>query len=494
MIEFRPGQRLYIPGVRVVQPLGSSRAWWQGSSSLAQSIVAYWKLDEASGARNDSKSSHHLTDNNTVASATGLLYPRAADFDAASNESLTVASSAALQAGNIDWWCAGWFNPALFTNRGIFTQWSGADRGFLFYLANAKLSFALGNGSSSTVAAPQSADLIANRWYFGVGWFDKTANTVNIQVSGGLVIPATPSAAPGLSIVDFAIGAQAGVTTFNFDGLIGPVFFGKNYVPTSADRLLMFEAGLASMASSQRDVFVIAGQSNASGRGTNNQTYTGSGSVGALNYNNAYHLTNLIDPVDANTGQVDSVSSDTTPVAAGSIWPLLATHHISNTGRTPIFVPCAKGATSITAWLPGADHQDRTTLYGSMVYRALQAANYGTLRAVLWWQGETDAVAAMSQATYNGHLDTIANAVMADLGVPLMPCKFQRCSGITDANEDAINAAIAEAWGDNANVATGPDLTGITTDSGDGLHLNADAKLSSAAALWWTALETEFGW
>jgi hypothetical protein len=230
------------------------------------------------------------------------------------------------------------------------------------------------------------------------------------------------------------------------------------------------------------DVFVIAGQSNASGRGTNSQTYSHATLKAGL-FKNAYTWIELADPTDSATGQIDTVSSDTSPAAAGSIWPLLATLHMADQGVPVAFVPTAKGGTSITSWVPGGDHADRATLYGSMKYRASVTG----AKAVLWWLGETDAINAMDQVTFNGHLDTIANAVQTDLGVKLMACKLQNCTGIADANEAAINAAIAEAWGDNANVLTGPDLSDIASD--DSYHLMTDAKLLEAATRWWMAMD-----
>lgn len=225
---------------------------------------------------------------------------------------------------------------------------------------------------------------------------------------------------------------------------------------------------------------VIAGQSNASGRGTNNQTANG----GFL-FGNDYNVKHLNDPTDDPTDQRDTVSSDTSPAAAGSVWPLV--NNLISAG-TCLWVPCAKGGTSITQWQPGVDHFDRTTLYGSMTYRA-QVTN---AQAVLWWQGETDAANGMNQATYNGYLDTLANTLYSDLGIKLIACKFQNCAIVADPNEAAINAAIAEAWADNDNVLQGPDLTDMASD--DDYHLKTDAKLLEAASRWYTALAAAFGW
>lgn len=234
------------------------------------------------------------------------------------------------------------------------------------------------------------------------------------------------------------------------------------------------------------EVFICAGQSNMVGRFINKVAATSGALVAGL-FGNDYTWKKLVDPYDDPTGQVDSVSDDTGTIG-DSVWPTVAASLMGTLSVPVAFVPCAKSATSITAWLPGANHQDRTTLYGSMVYRALQTG----CRAVLWWQGEADMTNGMSQATYNGHLDTLANAVYADLGVKLMPCKIQTLLGVDQAKQDAVNAAIVEACGNNSNVLTGPDLTGLTCD--DGPHLTSNANQSAAATLWKNAIVAAFGW
>lgn len=186
------------------------------------------------------------------------------------------------------------------------------------------------------------------------------------------------------------------------------------------------------------DIFVCAGQSNMSGRGTSNQSYSHA-TLKACLFGNDYTWKELSDPYDSATSQTDAVSSDA-GVVAGSFIPLLATELMALTGVPVAFIPCAKGATGIDPdHLPGVDHQDRATLYGSMVYRALQV---GGVKCVLWFQGETDAINGVSQADYNADLDTIANAIQADLGVKLMACKLHEC---TDRDVTDINLAIVEA-------------------------------------------------
>jgi len=260
----------------------------------------------------------------------------------------------------------------------------------------------------------------------------------------------------------------------------------------TGDALTALESNQAAAWSATWDRLVIAGQSNAMGFGLNNQSYSHA-TLTAYLFGNDYALKEMADPTDSNTGQVDAVSSDAS--AAGSAWPLLATSIIASRAKPCLFVPCAKSASAITDWLPGADHEDRTTLYGSMVYRAKQA---GGVAVVLWHQGEADALAGMAEATYNGHLDTIANAIATDLGCALMACKLQDCStaaaGVGGPRDvSAVNAAIATAWADNANVLAGPDFSDIVP-SVDGLHFRTDAELATAASRWWTAIQAALGW
>jgi hypothetical protein len=230
------------------------------------------------------------------------------------------------------------------------------------------------------------------------------------------------------------------------------------------------------------DVFLVMGQSNATGQAAKAQFVTPRASSDyASNFGNDYVWRKLNDRVDDATGQVDSVSSDSGSLGAGSVWPLVATGYIADHSGVPVaFVPCAKGSTSVTDWQPGVSHTDRTTLYGSCVYRAQQV---GGARMALWWQGETDALAGMAQGTYAGHLNTIADALQADLGIKLMPAKLQAHSGSSSVNIAAINAAIAAG---GTNIVTGPDLTTLYAD--DPFHLTSDGNIVAAASLWSAAI------
>ena len=232
------------------------------------------------------------------------------------------------------------------------------------------------------------------------------------------------------------------------------------------------------------DVFVIAGQSNASGRGDHLQS-AGHDWLKAALFGNDYLWRELSDPTDRDAGQVDSVSVDFE--AAGSVWTLVAGHYLNATGVPVAFVPAAKGGSSITAWQPGRDPFDRATLYGSMAYRARLTG----AKAVLWWQGETDALDGMAQADYQRQFSQLATAVRRDLGIPIMPALIHNSMAIPDDSEAAVRRAVVDAVNALATVLLGPDLSDLASD--DQYHLRSDANLQTAAERWWQAMQPLVG-
>lgn len=235
------------------------------------------------------------------------------------------------------------------------------------------------------------------------GTYTDTPTSIEASFNGGawVTIVATPT---GGTFSGTLTGQAAGQGTLS-------VRFTNNTAVTSS----VSSVGIG-------DIYVIAGQSNAEGQGTNNQSYQTATATTATMFANDYAWKNLTDPVDLQTGQVDAVSLDSNP--KGSCWPNLATRIMAYT-KTPVaFVPCALSGSSITAWQPGANHDDRTTLYGSMHHRATVAI-IGGVKAVLWWQGEQDAITSMSQATYFADFQTLSAAIATDLSCKIMPTKLQ---------------------------------------------------------------------
>jgi hypothetical protein len=79
--------------------------------SLLTDLVAYWKLEEASGTRVDSHSTYDLTnDHNTVAQGTGIL-GNCADFEATNSEGLNTGSDFTVLGGGSALSMSLWIKP-----------------------------------------------------------------------------------------------------------------------------------------------------------------------------------------------------------------------------------------------------------------------------------------------------------------------------------------------------------------------------------------------
>jgi hypothetical protein len=107
-------------------------------------------------------------------------------------------------------------------------------------------------------------------------------------------------------------------------------------------------------------------------------------------------------------------------------------------------------------------------------------------RAVLWWQGEIDALEGMSGETYAAQFNQFVSAVALDLGVPVIPCLIHNSMGIADDAEAVVRQAVVQAAGVNGMIWLGPDLSDIASD--DQYHLQSDSNLQAAAERWWQAL------
>jgi len=89
---------------------------------------------------------------------------------------------------------------------------------------------------------------------------------------------------------------------------------------------------------------------------------------------------------------------------------------VKPTGAQIGLVPCAWGGSAIAEWERGQ------VLYDRMIERTKAAMqNGGTLKALLWYQGESDADRKSRAEQYEQKLITFFNNVRADLQSPDLP-------------------------------------------------------------------------
>lgn len=78
-------------------------------------------------------------------------------------------------------------------------------------------------------------------------------------------------------------------------------------------------------------------------------------------------------------------------------------------------VPCAVGGTPLTRWERGGD------LYSNAVHRARLAMHDGTLKGILWHQGESDSGTEAGANAYGERLGRMIQDIRKDLNTPDLP-------------------------------------------------------------------------
>ena len=178
-------------------------------------------------------------------------------------------------------------------------------------------------------------------------------------------------------------------------------------------------------------VALVAGQSNASGRGAPLAGWSDPVRNEVRMLGNDYRWWNATEPLDTDYGQVDSVSIDSAASYSFGTW--LGNRLYETTGFETYLIPAARGGTSVVQWLPPADPIDRTTLFGSATFRsqvsaALQSnpvttqpspSEGGPVTVMVWYQGESDKSSSERNSFVN-RTGRVMDAFYAELGSPVV--------------------------------------------------------------------------
>jgi hypothetical protein len=138
-------------------------------------------------------------------------------------------------------------------------------------------------------------------------------------------------------------------------------------------------------------------------------------------------------------------------------------------------VSCAFGGTPLKRWERGGD------LYSNAVQRARLAMRDGTLKGILWHQGESDSSAATNANSYGKRLGQMVQDIRSGLGSPNLPFVagqigeflYDRGPGKTPYAR-VVNEAFAKL--PDAVPATGCVFSKGLTHKGDVLHFDAASQ------------------
>lgn len=210
----------------------------------AAGLAAYYKLDEASGTRADSKGTNHLTDVNTVGQASGQLND-AASFVAASSEELTIASNASLELGaDSSLLISAWVylsNPTALVVNGVLAKGSGVVREYeLAYVFGFAYQFAIYDSTGTQQTLSHTYTPSANTWHFVCAWHDAVANTINLSVDNG-----TPTSQAHAGTWNATNTLHIGANTAGqyMDGRIDEVGLWIGTIPSVSERTALYASG-----------------------------------------------------------------------------------------------------------------------------------------------------------------------------------------------------------------------------------------------------------
>lgn len=198
--------------------------------------------------------------------------------------------------------------------------------------------------------------------------------------------------------------------------LIG-VAAGGNYdvevrLVRDADAVVIATAHLDEVAVGE--VFLAGGQSNMSGYSGNlNGAETPSDSVHL--FHNDYTWKRASEPMDDGTDQVDRVSAES-PLHSLT---LRFGKEIAQAIGVPVgIIPGPLGGTNLySQWQRDSSrHDNRGTLYGSLLHRALVQSDAAPPKGFLWYQGESDAGRSLLQ--YKTDLKRLMDQYREDLANP----------------------------------------------------------------------------
>ncbi|GAA0152352.1 esterase [Lithospermum erythrorhizon] len=182
--------------------------------------------------------------------------------------------------------------------------------------------------------------------------------------------------------------------------------------------LMLLVYSIDSSISQINSVFILAGQSNMAGRGGVVHETTWDGYVPPQCQSNPsiFRLNAELTWVEAAEPlHKDIDSNKTCGVGPGMAFANSVVSRDPNIGVIGL-VPCAVGGTNISEWRRGSH------LYNQLMRRSNAAlGSGGRIRALLWYQGESDTLNHQDAKLYKKRLTRLFNHLRSDLQLPSLP-------------------------------------------------------------------------
>lgn len=226
--------------------------------------------------------------------------------------------------------------------------------------------------------------------------------------------------------------------------------------------------------------FIVAGQSNAAGRGDNLQSYSHQGLKSKM-FPESDVLGNLADPTDTNNSSF------------GTAWPLLGTLIAAHQCVPCTFVTTAESGTYLST--NDEDWKKGGTNYNISIGQVADFNRNSSIVAMLWHQGEADANngSGVTRAAHAAAMSQMLDDYQTDTGLASLPMiagqigEKANQGTETAAEVDAVRLAISDAWNSDSDIYAGPVMYDL--DLSDGVHFKTNTELAIFAGRWWLAIE-----
>lgn len=211
------------------------------------------------------------------------------------------------------------------------------------------------------------------------------------------------------------------------------------------------------------DLYLLIGQSNMAGRGATDEASTPqSPQIWAMNRQNEWKM--AADPLHSDKPAVVGVGPGLTFAQE-----VLA----KRPGRAIGLIPCAVGGSGIDDWQPGAKHeQTGIYAYDEMIARVKEATKHGTIKGIIWHQGESDS-APEKKGAYAAKLEAFFEKLRKDThteNVPLVVGTLGDFYVAGHSEAKAINQIITDYAQSHKNTALA-SASGLT-HKGDDTHFD----------------------
>ncbi|OMO63283.1 hypothetical protein COLO4_32601 [Corchorus olitorius] len=222
-------------------------------------------------------------------------------------------------------------------------------------------------------------------------------------------------------------------------------------------------------APTPKHIFILSGQSNMAGRGGVTKLYQWDGVVSPESqpHPSIFRLSAKLEWEPAREPlHIDIDTRKTCGVGPGMSFVNAVREMLGN--ECIGLVPCAVGGTAIKEWARGEE------LYENMVKRSKESVkSKGEIKALLWYQGESDTLTQEDAEAYKGNMETLIHNVREDLGLPSLPIIQV---AIVSGDEKYIEKVREAQFGINLPNVLCVDAKGLPLKE-DNLHLTTEAQV-----------------